>query len=260
MVTSCGYSIERTSSYDWHGLRRGKAEFVLFQYTISGRGVLEYEGDRFEAEPGKALVLHFPHNNRYFLPKGWEPWEFVFICLSGSECQRIFRHIEQLKGPLVTMNTHSATLKCLSTIINLAIADKLNSPYRTSLLAYEFCMSLSGELLCDQRSIRPRSVELVRQYIREKFAQPLTANTLAALAGYSRSHFSRIFSQSEGETLEEHIINVRIEEATRLLHKGNMSVKEIAFACGFLDASYFSKLYKNRMGISPGSIRKSGMF
>ncbi|HEV8245247.1 MAG TPA: AraC family ligand binding domain-containing protein, partial [Polyangiaceae bacterium] len=84
MITSTGYVRQTSPSYDWHGIKRGSAEFVLLQHTLSGAGRLEFEGKTFEVLPGMTMLLHFPHDNRYFLPPG-QQWEFFYLCLKGQE-------------------------------------------------------------------------------------------------------------------------------------------------------------------------------
>ena len=45
-----------------------------------------------------------------------------------------------------------------------------------------------------------------------------------------------------------------------LLQVSQLSVKEIAGACGFADCSYFCRIFREALGMSPGSFRRSGMF
>lgn len=70
MLTAAGYERCRDPRYDWHGLKRGREPFVLLQYTLSGGGLLEFEGQPYPVPPGSAMLLYFPHDNRYWLPKG----------------------------------------------------------------------------------------------------------------------------------------------------------------------------------------------
>jgi len=56
--------------YDWHGLRRGEAPFVLLQHTLSGSGRSAVrESSHMEMRTGQTLLLSFPHDNRYWLPR-----------------------------------------------------------------------------------------------------------------------------------------------------------------------------------------------
>ena len=49
----------------------------------------------------------------------------------------------------------------------------------------------------------------------------------------------------------EYLHSVRIQHACTMLHQGFSSVSDVAFRCGYSDAQYFSKVFKNRMGMSP---------
>jgi hypothetical protein len=69
MLTSAGYDRRTGGTYDWHGLRRGEAPFVLLQHTLSGSGRLRYEKRHMEIRAGQTLLLSFPHDDRYWLPR-----------------------------------------------------------------------------------------------------------------------------------------------------------------------------------------------
>lgn len=54
----------------------------------------------------------------------------------------------------------------------------------------------------------------------------------------------------------EHLQNVRIEHAKRLLEGGGLSVDDISVEAGYEDASFFRRLFKRRTGLSPGEYRR----
>ncbi|WP_410723856.1 AraC family ligand binding domain-containing protein, partial [Burkholderia sp. SIMBA_024] len=57
MLTGAGRERRQLDGYDWHGLKRTKAEFALFQHTLAGRGRLTYEGREYTLEPGRTMLL-----------------------------------------------------------------------------------------------------------------------------------------------------------------------------------------------------------
>ena len=85
--------------------------------------------------------------------------------------------------------------------------------------------------------------------------QPLSR--LAALAGLSVSAFSREFRRRTGKGFEAHLQERRLELARRLLRGGNLPVSQIARECGFRSASYFSRLFRARVGNSPDAFRRA---
>ena len=67
-----------------------------------------------------------------------------------------------------------------------------------------------------------------------------------------RRYLSRLFKQKMGQTIQEYLIIVRMDEAKRYLAEGR-SVSETATLCGYTDTCNFSKMFKRVCGISPAN-------
>ena len=67
----------------------------------------------------------------------------------------------------------------------------------------------------------------------------------------SPSYLSRIFKKETGYTINEYLIQVRIEKAKRLLHRKDLRVTDVADAVGFDDQSYFTKVFRRMVGTTP---------
>jgi AraC family transcriptional regulator len=160
MVTSAGYDRCTDPGYDWHGLRRGDAPFVLLQHTIGGRGHLRVERKRWELRPGQTMLLRFPQDNRYWLGRNPE-WEFFWLCLNGREVLRVWREVTAAHGPVVTLP--EAAVERLAGLCLSALQGEAGSPARASALAYGAAMGLAEELLpwgeAPAASPRPAAVE-----------------------------------------------------------------------------------------------------
>jgi AraC family transcriptional regulator len=263
MLTSAGYEIRQNAGYDWDGLRRGKESFVLFQYTLGGRGLLEYEGRRYEVLPGSAMLLYFPHENRYWLPSGGR-WKFFFLCLHGSEILRIWKNLIGRYGPLITLSPESAELKTASAICLKILRNEVRSPWRASSLAYDLGMTLLENLHRDLPSTashhRPASIQNAMVYCRDHLALPIGVEEMAQAAGYSRFHFTRLFLKSEGVSPMEYLTRRRMQLAVQLLKTTTDPVKLIARRCGYKSSGYFGKVFLKTYGLSPGDFRKTGMY
>lgn len=94
-------------------------------------------------------------------------------------------------------------------------------------------------------------------YIAENYDKDLTLQLLAKKFSISQSHFLRIFKHETNSTPMAYIIQIRLNNAQRLLRETNLNVNNIAIQCGFNDASYFSHLFKKRFDISPLAYRNS---
>ena len=86
-------------------------------------------------------------------------------------------------------------------------------------------------------------------------ATPL--NEIAAACGLSVSHFSRAFRNSTGLAPHAWLLQARVESAKAMLRRREISMSDIATACGFADRSHFARVFARMIGISPGAWRKA---
>ncbi len=93
-------------------------------------------------------------------------------------------------------------------------------------------------------------------YIRKHICEPMDLDVLVGQACLSKDHFIRLFRQETGQTPLQYINHKKIEKAQLLLLTGDMPVKNIAFALAFDDYSYFNRLFKKIVGITPLEYRK----
>lgn len=94
-------------------------------------------------------------------------------------------------------------------------------------------------------------------YIRRHYADDLSVQTMANRFNLSYSYFSRIFKEIVGRSFKEYVNSVRLNYAERLLWSGDKTVSEIAAACGYNDAAYFIKVFREQKGCSPKVYKKA---
>ena len=105
------------------------------------------------------------------------------------------------------------------------------------------------------RAVRENeTIRTVIRHIRAHYAETLTVDALASLAGLSKFHFLREFKRVTGQTAVTYINNLRIERATRMLDAGGTTVAAVAAACGFASHAYFSKTFYRLRGVHPSSL------
>src|SRR5262249_23550283 len=73
---------------------------------------------------------------------------------------------------------------------------------------------------------------------------------LAAIAGRSRFHFSRVFSRSVGLSPHRYIVHLRLRHAVELVRRGHSSLAEIAAGTGFADQSHLARWVRRVHGVS----------
>ena len=100
-------------------------------------------------------------------------------------------------------------------------------------------------------------VESLDNYIRENCSDEISNTELGAIFGYHPFYISTLLKERRGITLRQYVIAYRLKYAKRLLELTDKSMADIADACGFTDASYFAKIFKNAFGVTPKEFRNS---
>src|SRR5258707_12220554 len=92
-------------------------------------------------------------------------------------------------------------------------------------------------------------------YIQANFSQDNNLQALAEGAGVSPFHFFRPFNQSTGLSPHRYILQLRIEEAQRLLKRTTLAISDVANRLGFSDQSHFTMVFRKLVGTTPARWR-----
>ena len=118
----------------------------------------------------------------------------------------------------------------------------------TEILAYIAC-HYSDSALNYAHTHDPISKAL--SYISKNYTHDITLENIAAMSGYNKEYFSRLFKKSVGTGYKEYVLLTRLSAAERLMMTSNKSIKEVAMQCGFNDSNHFSSVFKKLYGTSP---------
>ena len=97
-------------------------------------------------------------------------------------------------------------------------------------------------------------IDVARDFLDAHFADDVGLAELAGVAGLSRTELVRGFRQATGATPHAYLVDRRFRAARRRLMKGELPA-EVAAACGFCDQSHLNRVFKARMGVTPGAYR-----
>jgi AraC-like DNA-binding protein len=93
---------------------------------------------------------------------------------------------------------------------------------------------------------------IINEHVRSRMP---SVKELADAVKCTPNHLSTLFRQSTGETIKSYINNLKLEYARKQVETTTYNIAEIAWSCGFQDASYFSKIFKRRFGKNPEEVR-----
>jgi AraC family transcriptional regulator len=101
----------------------------------------------------------------------------------------------------------------------------------------------------------PGWLRAAKDLLHDRFSETITLNEIAKQAGVHPVHLARAFRQRYGCSLGEYQRRLRVEHASRQLVTTRHALADIALAAGFADQAHFSRVFKERTGLTPARFR-----
>ena len=111
----------------------------------------------------------------------------------------------------------------------------------------------------DQNDQSYKRVNYIITHITENYAQDIDFRKIVSDMYLHYSYFSRVFKSQTGKSMRQYLNEYRIASALNLLTSTNKNITEIAIECGFDDLNYFSRSFKQLIGLSPAKVKKANL-
>jgi AraC-like DNA-binding protein len=254
-IYSLGWQVQDSPLYNFDGMKRpDEAGNCIFQYTLSGSGIIEINGQKHVLNKENAFITVIPSKHKYYLPKGGEKWEFIFLTLKGDYAVSEWIKLQEQFGSVLSFSEEEDIIKYLCEIYYTAVDDKLSDGYDTSYVAYEFIMKLSRALnyQSTKRSLINNSINNSIAFMKDNLNKDLSLEDIAAAVNMSKFHYNHTFTKALGISPWNYLTKLRVEYAAKLLLTTNLTVDEISIMSGYTSANYFNKVFRKYAVTSPG--------
>lgn len=104
------------------------------------------------------------------------------------------------------------------------------------------------------KSLRP--IRQAKEYVEKHFRDKILLEDIAAIVDLNPVYFSTLFKKETNMNFSTYLINVRMEQAKKLLVSSNDTIAAIGDAVGYGDQKYFSQLFKKVVGVKPAIYRR----
>ena len=185
-----------------------------------------------------------------------------------KEIQKIHKHTVTIgQYHLVAMETVSNFYKfCANNSLDFnEIAGNVPNLYEkvpqmdeSSLTSWmnEMARMISEELKTARNSTSHRLVTEAQLLVREKYMDAsISLDVVCSILGVSNSYFSSVFKKETGKSFISYLTDYRMDIAEELILSGETKSYKVAEKVGYLDANYFSYVFKKRFGVSPSKYR-----
>ena len=106
-------------------------------------------------------------------------------------------------------------------------------------------------------SLEERRNMQIRTLVSSNLSRPISLKEIASHVGMNEAAFCVFFKRHYGQTFVEYLNAQRLEYAKYLLDKGELTVTEVCYACGFNSPPYFSRVFRKSFGLSPQQYARS---
>ncbi|HEX8594558.1 MAG TPA: AraC family transcriptional regulator [Pseudomonas sp.] len=110
---------------------------------------------------------------------------------------------------------------------------------------------------CEKVALSPWQERRAKEMMTSHMDRGLSIAQIARDCSLSRSHFSRAFKKNTGFSPRDWFLQVRLDNAKRLLTDSQLTISRISLDCGFADQSHFTRVFTRMTGQTPFSWRRS---
>lgn len=225
------------------------------------RGIVQIHVGNANIKCSESDILLLPPNTLHQVTSETDNAEIIAITFK-EDLLNIPLEWSLAKGGFRLFNSNNTYYKELSSIFSKAL-----ELYRAPGITYEIemtaCLLLFASVLIkDEIAVTHNNNHAknrllpVLEYIRENIESPIKIADLTEILYVSREHLIRLFKTTTGKTPLEYITDAKIQKAMTMLEENRYSVSEISEKLAFANPSYFSKIFKQKLKMSPSEYRK----
>jgi AraC-like DNA-binding protein len=220
-----------------------------------------YPGESVLVSPGETMIIDFPEADE-------TPSQCISLSLNPEFIENSLNHLNyhlpktdetsqwNIEFDEYFLFNNQSLASATNNIMRIAMDDNSQKDIMADFALKELLIRLmqtQARSMVEKNIARNKSrIGFAVDYIRKNLHQKLSIESIAKLAYVSKSNFFRMFKDELGTSPNEFILQERISKAKELLKSRN-SIKETAYQTGFSDTNYFTRVFKQLVGVTPKS-------
>lgn len=236
-------------------------------------GTLEIRGDQLccEALPGDIVLFHPGQTHEFHKVDG----SCTFLCVQVTPglLERAFPAIRSIRFECARPGEFldGAGLAALKDRLLSMTRRYLDRPEGYELFCVGQCHLLFGELIAamphrrisreelEEQERRSARLRRLLRYVDENYMHKILLSDFARQEGRSVSYLSHFISQTLQQSFQEYVNSVRFHNACRLIAAGRRRMLDVCVECGFSDYRYFSRTFRERVGMTPEAYSRQSL-
>lgn len=234
----------------------------LLHYVFEGKGTFEVNGVQHSIGSGQGFLI-CPHVVTYYVADEAEPWTYGWIGFNGTLAESLLEQAGMtLVSPIVYYEHKDQIHQYLQWMIQSNEYPAARETRLTGLLYMIFSLLMENApktLMAQTRSNADIYVEQVKDFIEMNFSQKITVEDIAHFIGLNRSYLCSLFTKTTKLSIQDYLIRYRMDTASSMLIRTDLSIGNIARSVGYIDPLLFSKIFKKIKGMSPREYRSQSL-
>ena len=259
---------QRTYRYTGHDVELPPIDhFMIVSYQVGDTPMdrlVEDKWKRTYCAPGDISILTKSEKSHWYWP---ENIEVSHIYLSNELISQVAADVSDYKVETVRLHDE---LRVQDGMIRLAVSEITREAKAPGAGCSLYVESLGVQLAINlirkyasvdiktsgrARKLSKLQVKRLLDFIEENLQGGLRLEDMAAVVGLGVWTFAKKFNETFSCSPHAFVTAKRIEKAMHLLRKGDLTIKEIAYFCGFADQAHMTRVLRAKVGISPGQVR-----
>lgn len=252
---------------DWH-----YHEEIQFSYILEGEMIMSCMGQDYLLKAGDGVFINSncahmsrptnPESARY-LSLNIKPSLLTLYHGSVVEQKYFLPYANSPRTQIIAFSSQLAEQQLIIDEILLLFSLIQNKEFGYELDTFGQLLKVWKHLLIFAETHSNEAVRLERpeahamlQYIHDHFAESISIEDISRHVHLSKGECSRLFHASYNSSIVSHMTDYRISQSIPLLTGTTLSMAEIALQCGFNSSSYFTKVFREKVGVPPLQYRK----
>jgi AraC-like DNA-binding protein len=243
-----------------------EVEIIYITYGSSYVGI----NNQFIRVKKNECLIIFPKVTHNFFLKENQSCRMIDVVLKPGDISQ-YRHFhlqENMRFFYELLEEKLAYLRFvdngeIKNVLERILAQNINPSQQSGMLVrlyfaelYLLLSKVIGENSDDLYKPKTRYVSDALDYMINFYSNPtLTVDEIAAHAGISARHLSRLFLNELGINVQDYLTILKIKKAKDLLRSSDMDITRIAFSLGFNSSQYFITCFKKIEHVTPGMYR-----
>ena len=227
-------------------------EHYLVHYVRKGQGYFTCGGKTYTVTQGQCFLIS-PREITYYIADKNDPWHYTWLAFYGDFASVFMKAAGyDTDNPIIDS---PGIGKVFRNIHEKVLSEEKITQFWLLSSLYAFFDSLPTLDTAETRG--EKYINKVKAYVSAAYATSLSVEQLASYCGLDRRYLGRVFKEGTGHTLQQYLMSVRMEKARALLLNSTLSIGDVARSVGYYDVFNFSKMFKQKYGLSPALFRKT---